>query len=334
MLDEPIAMHARLLIDAIVRQTTVLIAQLATSGGVRAPLAHIANQVFLDLAAELDAQGVSRKVSADMFGMALRTYLRKIQRLNESSTDRGRSLWEAVLQFVSEKPVVTRLQVLERFYRDDEALVRGVLHDLVETGLVFCSGTGQGAAFRAATAEELGSMQKAAHAGGADELLWALVYRQGPVTREQLLALGSMTASELDAALGRLRGAGRIVSRPLAAGDVYLSQELFIPVGADAGWEAAVFDHFQAVVKTICCRLRQDPALTGERSAGGSTYTFEVWEGHPFAAEVYALLGTFRERLSELRQRVEAHNAQHGMPEARDDVVVYAGQCVLPQRGE
>src|SRR5690554_6207663 len=141
MLDEPIAMHARLLIDAIVRQTTVLIAQLATSGGVRAPLAHIANQVFLDLAAELDAQGVSRKVSADMFGMALRTYLRKIQRLNESSTDRGRSLWEAVLQFVSEKPVVTRLQVLERFYRDDEALVRGVLHDLVETGLVFCSGT-------------------------------------------------------------------------------------------------------------------------------------------------------------------------------------------------
>src|SRR5690606_39482709 len=100
MLDEPIAMHARLLIDAIVRQTTVLIAQLATSGGVRAPLAHIANQVFMDLAAELDAQGVSRKVSADMFGMALRTYLRKIQRLNESSTDRGRSLWEAVLQFV------------------------------------------------------------------------------------------------------------------------------------------------------------------------------------------------------------------------------------------
>ena len=39
-------MNITLLIDAIVRQTTVLIAHLATSAGVRAPLAHVANQVF------------------------------------------------------------------------------------------------------------------------------------------------------------------------------------------------------------------------------------------------------------------------------------------------
>jgi hypothetical protein len=31
-------MHAKLVIDAIVRQTTVLIAQVATSAGMRAPL--------------------------------------------------------------------------------------------------------------------------------------------------------------------------------------------------------------------------------------------------------------------------------------------------------
>src|SRR5689334_16034848 len=85
-------MNVPLLIDSVVRQTTVLIAQLATAGGVRAPLASVANQVFLDLADELNAQGVSRKVSADMFGLALRTYLRKIQRLRESSTEGGRSL--------------------------------------------------------------------------------------------------------------------------------------------------------------------------------------------------------------------------------------------------
>ncbi len=65
-------MNAQVLIDSIVRQVTVLIAQLATSGGIRAPLSHVANQVFLDLARELEEQGVSRKVSADMFGMALR----------------------------------------------------------------------------------------------------------------------------------------------------------------------------------------------------------------------------------------------------------------------
>ena len=42
-------MNVQILIDSIVRQTTVLIAELATSGGMRAPLAGIANQVFLEL---------------------------------------------------------------------------------------------------------------------------------------------------------------------------------------------------------------------------------------------------------------------------------------------
>ena len=36
-------MNTTLLIDAIVRQTTVLIASLATASGQRAPLAHLAN---------------------------------------------------------------------------------------------------------------------------------------------------------------------------------------------------------------------------------------------------------------------------------------------------
>src|SRR5512147_1431616 len=105
-------MNVQFLIDQIVRQTTVLIAQLATAGGVRAPLAHVANQVFLDLTRELEAQGVSRKVSADMFGMALRSYLRRIQGLSESSTERGRTLWEAVLAYVGTADVRSRSEVL------------------------------------------------------------------------------------------------------------------------------------------------------------------------------------------------------------------------------
>jgi hypothetical protein len=64
-------MNARLSIDGIVRQTTVLIAQLSTAAGVRAPLAHVADQVFLELpgAREGDRRtGIGRKVVADMFG--------------------------------------------------------------------------------------------------------------------------------------------------------------------------------------------------------------------------------------------------------------------------
>jgi hypothetical protein len=84
-------MNAQVLIDSIVRQVTVLIAQLATSAGIRgirAPLAHVANQVFLDLSRELQEQGVGRKVSTDMFGMALRAYIRKVRRLSEAQSER------------------------------------------------------------------------------------------------------------------------------------------------------------------------------------------------------------------------------------------------------
>src|SRR6478752_6246246 len=117
-------MTIELLIHAIVRQTTILIAQLATSGGGRAPLAQVANQVFLDLVRELERQGVSRKVSADMFGVGLRTYRRKIHRLSESSTERGHSLWEIVLEYVKAHELVTRLEILQRFSSDDEPQLR------------------------------------------------------------------------------------------------------------------------------------------------------------------------------------------------------------------
>ncbi|MES1175609.1 MAG: hypothetical protein ABUL62_14910 [Myxococcales bacterium] len=114
-------MTIELLIHAIVRQTTILIAQLATSRGVRAPLAQIADQVFIELVREIERQGVSRKVSADMFGLGLRTYRRKIQRLSESSTERGRSLWEVVLEHIKTHSLVTRRELLVRFASDDEA---------------------------------------------------------------------------------------------------------------------------------------------------------------------------------------------------------------------
>jgi hypothetical protein len=76
-------MNSAYMIDAIVRHTTVLIAQVATAAGVRAPLAHVAEHVFLDLVREIERQGVARKVVADMFGLALRSYQRRVQRLSE-----------------------------------------------------------------------------------------------------------------------------------------------------------------------------------------------------------------------------------------------------------
>lgn len=323
-------MTVALLIHAIVRQTTILIAQLATSGGLRAPLAQITNQVFLELVRELDRQGVSRKVSADMFGMGLRTYRRKIQRLSESVTEQGRSLWEVVLEYVREQGLVSRSNILKRFSRDDEAQVRAVLHDLCDSQLVFAAGSGPNTSYRATTDEELRTLQGHRGLEGADELLVALIYREGPLTLQDIAALAQRDPAELEAALVRLAEGGRLERVERDGTEVYQARALVIPLGAPAGWEAAVFDHYKALVSTILGRLGKDsPALSD--SVGGSTYTIDVWDGHPLESEVQGALGRLRGTLSELRERVEKVSDALHRPTSYKRVVIYAGQCVLEE---
>lgn len=171
-------MNVKLLIDAIVQQTTVLIAQLSTAAGIRAPLAHVADRVFVELSRELEAQGLGRKVVADMFGMALRGYQKRVQRLTESATVRDRTLWEVVLEYIKEHEHVTRRQVFARFARDAEPAVAAVLHDFSSSGLVYASGQGQAMLYRAAAESAL---QALANEGGLDSLaamVCTVVYHQ------------------------------------------------------------------------------------------------------------------------------------------------------------
>lgn len=325
-------MTIELLIQSIVRQATILIAQLATSGGVRAPLAQVANRVFLDLVTELERQGVSRKVSADMFGLGLRTYQRKIQRMTESSTDRGHSLWESVLDYICDQRLVSRASIQRRFARDDDVQVRGVLRDLCESGLIFSSGQGPSAEYRAASPDELQALRQLRSSEGLDELIWAIIYREGPTSRELLLGLTHLEAGELDSALARLIASNRVEQTGDGDDAVYQTSSIFVPVGAPVGWEAAVFDHFQAMVKTICCRLREDRATSDPNDAvGGSTYTLDVWEGHPLEQEACTTLARLRSSLVDLRCRIEAFNEAHGVPERHRQVVLYVGQCSILQ---
>jgi hypothetical protein len=325
-------MTIELLIQSIVRQTTILIAQLATSGGVRAPLAQVANQVFLDLVAELGRQGVSRTVTADMFGLGLRTFQRKIQRMAESSTDQGRSLWEVVLDYICTQKIATRASVQTRFANDDAALVRGVLRDLCESGLVFNSGHGSSTLYRAASDDEIQTLRQLRTQEGLDELIWVIVYREGPVSKESLSTLTHLDSSEFEPALTRLMSAGRIDQVGEGNSVAYRATSFFVPVGAAVGWEAAIFDHFQAMVKTICCRLNEERVSpNADARVGGSTYTLDIWPGHPLEDEACETLSRLRSQLVDLRKRVEAINEVHGIPESHNQLVLYVGQCLIPQ---
>jgi hypothetical protein len=322
-------MDAAVLIDAVVRQTTVLIAQLATSVGSRAPLAHTANQVFVDLVRELKEQGLGNKVIADMFGMALRTYHAKVQRLSESSTFRGRSLWATVLEYLQDRDTVLQSEVLYRFRHDDEASVRGVLNDLVDSGMVFRTGRGDHRTYRAAKPDEYARIE-AQSGDGAANLVWVAVNRFGPATEAALAEVVPLEPQRLSAALEQLVGDRRVTRSERDGVLLYASDECVIPFESPAGWEAAVFDHYQAMVTAICTKLRLGPRARASEDVGGSTFGFVIWDGHPLEREVRGLLGELRARATELRARVAEHNASVSAPlDAEIRVIAYVGQTVM-----
>lgn len=322
-------MNVNLLIDAIVRQTTVLIAQLATAGGARAQLANTSNEIFMSLVRELKEQGLGNKVIADMFGLSLRTYHNKIQRLSESSTDRGRSLWEAVLGHVQEHGPVSRADVLNRFRNDDTATVRGVLKDLVDSGMVYRTGRGDAVTYRAAHPDDFARVDRSGEA--LANFVWVAIHRYGPLTLAELAEHVPAEEPKLADALRRLVADLRVEVTTDDGVSRYTSRHCVIPVGSSAGWEAAVFDHYQALVTAVCAKLTRGStsSVPGEW-VGGSTYHYDVWKGHPLFDEVVGFLESVRERARDLRQRVEAYNAAHTADDATAmRVVAYVGQTVI-----
>ena len=134
-------------------------------------------------------------------------------------------------------------------------------------------------------------------------------------------------AAATDDVVERLVASGRVQR---GADAQLLAKDFVVPLGSSAGWEAAVFDHVQAVVQTICQRLQ----AAASADVGGSTYSFDIWPGHPLEQSVKAQLRELRERLGALRQQVDEHNRAHGVPSEHQQVVTYVGQCVLERSDE
>jgi hypothetical protein len=323
------SMNVNLLLDAVVAQTTVLLAQLATSSGNRTRLAHTANQVFLNLVAELKRQGLGNKVIADMFGLALRTYHDKVQRLAESNTLRGHSLSTAIVEYIQDRQTVPRPEILRRFSRDNERVVRSVLKDLVDTGMLFRTGTGAQVTYKAATAADTAHMLGNTPERSAN-LLWVAVHRFGPLSLEEMASQLQITPAELEAPLRELLASARVVEEAVPGHPIrYRADECVIELGNEHGWEAAVFDHYQAVVSALTARLRDNYTTLPETWQGGTTYTYDVWEGHEHLDEVARFLSDARKRGTELRRKLEEYNRQHrANGRRRFTFLSYVGQSV------
>jgi hypothetical protein len=326
--------NAKLLIDAIVRQTTVLIAQLSTAAGARSPLAHVADQVFFELSRELEAQGLGKRVVADMFGMLLRGYQKKVQRLAESASVRDKSLWQAVFEFIVQSQSITRSRVFERFAHDEEEAVASVLHDLSTSGLVFATGQGRATLYRAASEADRLALLDATDLESVVQMVWVSVFHNPGTNLGELTRLLNVDVGVVERALIALRTDDRVTGTP--EWSELKAEELLVPVGSEVGWEAAVLDHYQAMASAIITKLRKRMLRAESTDAvGGATLRFELSKTHPYAEEVYALLPSTRHRANELWERVREYNERHPLDESEKiRACFYFGQSVLEPNDE
>jgi hypothetical protein len=256
-----------------------------------------------------------------MFGLALRTYQTKMQRLARSSTERDRTLWEGLLAFVEEQGPVSRGKLFEHFERDDPASIGAVLNDLVQSGLVERVKQRSGPAFRVTALAKRQALPPSAESVAA--LVWVAVYR-GSNSAAAIAGQLGLDAAEVDVALASLCGQGRVTDGP----EGLVTTGVVVPIGAEQGWEAAVFDHYQSVVAAITRKVvRGAPRSSAEDVVGGTTITFEVHKDHPLRADVRGLLQRTRGEVNDLWARVGEHNRQNPCPEAEIETVsFYFGQ--------
>ena len=149
---------------------------------------------------------------ADMFGAPLRTFQRRAAAAEEDWRLDNRSLWQRIYTEIRKRPVVLRNELLATFYRADESVVRGILLELSDSGLVFRSGSGDRTAFRAASDEELEALGLAPLDNGNRHYVWLTIYQHKPATLDTLATVSGLPRSDVQAEVEALV-AENLVSR-------------------------------------------------------------------------------------------------------------------------
>ncbi|MBM4362408.1 MAG: hypothetical protein FJ104_06985 [Deltaproteobacteria bacterium] len=262
-----------------------------------------------------------------MFGLALRSYQKKVRRLTESVSFPDVTLWQAVLEHVEKEQPVRRKAVLARFRADGEREVGAVLVDLVGTGLVYQTGTGADSVYRVTSQADLAYLTRENEAEKLLPLAWMAVHRSpGATTREVADAL-SADLDRVRAAVATLIVEGKLAREGDGDSARLEATSLAVPVGAALGWEVAVLDHFRAVANAIAAKVRGGtPRSTTADEVGGATLSFDVGDGHPFEPRVKRLLHDVREQVNALWNDVEHYNEGHGKPAAPRRIYFYFGQ--------
>jgi hypothetical protein len=91
----------------------------------------------------------------------------------------------------------------------------------------------------------------------------------------------------------------------------------------------AVLDHFQALVSAVTAKLASGAARSrADDTVGGSTWSIDLWAGHPLEREALGTLARVRAEIDDLRRRVDSESARTAAGGPRKRVIYYIGQYV------
>lgn len=318
-------MNHGLLIDAIVRKTALLVADLAVRDPVPASLMHVTDLFFTAINEHLRSKHERpQRVIADLFGLPIRTYQHRVTVLSQSASLRGITVWEAIYRFVRAEEQVSRAEIGQRFHQENPELVGSILNEMVRSKLLFCAGRGSTAVYLANQRVEF----DADASPEADaRLVWVVTHgHPGASMAELAVAMGiegsAVQANRLRAALDRLVDENRLVVTSDPEGiDRYHSRDFVFDLDAPSDGLAAFYDHFSAVVDAICQKL--DGGAMPRIGATGATYRFDLHPGMAETAEVEGLVEALRTRCSRLRHALEAT----GLSDTR--LVFYFGHMLV-----
>jgi hypothetical protein len=315
------------LITLLVRETAVFVGLLATHTRVRPELASVTAEILREMTQLLHEQGLTQSSVAGMLNLTLRGYQRKLRRLQDGQHEpAAQSLqWQiyAYISRESERVQVTREMILHQFRGLEQPVVLGVLTELQHVGVV------KRCESRHAQWYEINT--EPGETGAAlQDLVHALIVNRQPISEEQLRTdLRTITPAALTQILTALTTSQRAAPVEEDGVRVWRSGSILILEGDSAGWKAAVYDHLSAVLTALGTKLQLGSHPQARSLAGGATWWFEVWPGHPLNDEARGFLDDVRRRAVDLRQRIEAHNQTlTERPETLAEVRFYAGSYV------
>lgn len=297
------------LILNIVRYTSMLIAALAANNR-RANIRHIESQIFLEIRNQLTRRlKVCDSVVSEMFGLPYATYRARLspaEREYKDSLCVNNNAWYRLVQYLRKQhdwhlveDIIKAHENLPPKRRIEERIVRGILREMHKLCLV----------------EHKGGLRKDCYyrwSGSPEELLdpslIALIrqhiFRFGPINQEAIQEALGLDHEDVEPILTELLNRQHISKNCDALDCRYTCNGLYLGLPSADTLDAAFLDHYQSMVLALVDKVT---GCTDSRlpPVGGSTYTFELWPGHPCEGRVRELFDRCRRDMSELRRELQ-----------------------------